>query len=169
MTWFKLDDGFADHPKVAEAGSAAAWLYIAGLCYCSRNLTDGVIPAAMVRRLTDLPKPGRLAATLVAVGLWEECAAGYNITPGRWWRMYSEEDHRRAERARINDVVRQRIFTRDGHQCVVCGREAPLELDHATPVSRGGTSDDANLVTLCRPCNRSKYTRTLREFREMAP
>lgn len=79
MAWVKLDDQFADHPKVTEAGPLAAWLYICGLTYCSRLLTDGFIPAAQVRRLADVKSPDALAHRLVTVGLWEACEGGYRI------------------------------------------------------------------------------------------
>jgi len=78
MTWVKLDDGFCDHPKVLAAGPAAGWLYVAGLCYAGRFLTDGFIPSGVERKLTDLPRPGVLVAKLLDVGLWEEVDGG-------WW------------------------------------------------------------------------------------
>jgi len=87
MTWVKLDDGFADHPKVAAAGHVAAWVYVAGLCYCSRQLTDGFIPTSVLRRLTDVPKPEQHAARLVEVGLWETCDGG--------WCVHNYADHQR--------------------------------------------------------------------------
>jgi hypothetical protein len=79
MTWVKLDDQFTDHPKVVAAGPLAAWLYICGLTYAARYLTDGFIPAAQVRRLADLGEPERLAERLVGVELWEREEAGYRI------------------------------------------------------------------------------------------
>lgn len=38
-------------------------------------------------------------------------------------------------------------------------------VDHLTPVSRGGTDEEENLVTACRRCNSLKKDRTLEEFR----
>lgn len=72
MAWVKLHDGFTDHPKVVAAGWQAAWLYVCGLTYSARYLTDGRIPKAQVKRLADLPKPQQLADRLVEVGLWED-------------------------------------------------------------------------------------------------
>ena len=72
MAYIKLDDRFPDHPKVALAGPDAAWLYICGLCYCNRYLTDGFIPAEMVVRLTpfDEAKVKQLVSNLLAACLW---------------------------------------------------------------------------------------------------
>ena len=53
--------------------------------------------------------------------------------------------------------TRIRIFQRDGYVCrYCCQTHRHLECDHFIPVSRGGSNDDANLVTACRPCNRKK-------------
>jgi hypothetical protein len=74
--WVKLDDQFPDHPKVIAAGPLAAWLYVAGLCYANRLLTDGFVPREVVPRLvapygtTPATRPGALADRLCAVGLW---------------------------------------------------------------------------------------------------
>jgi hypothetical protein len=57
--------------------------------------------------------------------------------------------------------VRARVLERDGFKCRRCGKgptEGPLEVDHITPVSEGGTADESNLQTLCKPCNRGKGT-----------
>jgi hypothetical protein len=79
MTWVKLDDGFPDHPKVLRAGGAAAWLYVSGLCYCGRFLTDGVIPESALAKLTDARSPQQLAAKLVSVGMWERIEDGWMV------------------------------------------------------------------------------------------
>jgi hypothetical protein len=79
MTWVKLDDQFADHPKVLAAGPLAGWLYIAGLCYCARQLTDGLIPEGVARRLADVPNAPKHIAALVRVGLWEQAEGDYRV------------------------------------------------------------------------------------------
>ncbi|SDN18601.1 hypothetical protein [Streptomyces wuyuanensis] len=71
-TYVKVHDGLPDHPKIIEAGGEAGWLYICGLAYASRQLTDGVLPKRLVPRLTDGSKPEASASALVRVGLWHE-------------------------------------------------------------------------------------------------
>lgn len=71
-TYVKVHDGLPDHPKVIEAGGEAGWLYVCGLAYASRQLTDGVLPRRLVRRLTDGSNPEASASALVRVGLWHE-------------------------------------------------------------------------------------------------
>ncbi|MEW2069027.1 hypothetical protein [Streptomyces sp. NPDC007346] len=71
-TYVRVHDGLPDHPKIIEAGGEAGWLYICGLAYASRQLTDGVLPRRLVPRLTDSSKPEASASALVRVGLWHE-------------------------------------------------------------------------------------------------
>jgi hypothetical protein len=79
MPWVKLDDQFTDHPKVLACGPLASWLYVCGLAYCARLLTDGFIPEGQVRKLADVDDAKALANQLVAVNLWERCDGGYRV------------------------------------------------------------------------------------------
>ena len=50
--------------------------------------------------------------------------------------------------------LRDKIFLRDKHTCQVCGRVGgDLELDHIINAAKGGTDDDSNLQTICKPCH----------------
>ena len=55
---------------------------------------------------------------------------------------------------------RFRILQRDNFRCQYCGRTAAddvrLEIDHVTPLCKGGTDTEDNLITACMGCNRSK-------------
>lgn len=92
MPWAKLDDHYADHPKIIMVGPLAAWLNTAALTYCSRHLTDGFIPAGMVRCLADFSSiavPGLdgwqrvdvtdLVTALLTHNVWCVCDGGYEI------------------------------------------------------------------------------------------
>jgi len=79
MPWIKLDDQYADHPKIVAAGPLAAWLHTCALCYAGRYLTDGFIPERQVRKLADVDDAEDLAQRLVEVGLWEIAEGGYLI------------------------------------------------------------------------------------------
>lgn len=104
MTWIKLEDSFVDHPKVADAGHLAGWLYVCGLCYCSRHLTDGRIPKTVVPRLTDLAKPMVVARRLVEVGLW--------LDRGDCYEVHDYDDYQRS----AEQVVRERETARRRQQ-----------------------------------------------------
>lgn len=64
----------------------------------------------------------------------------------------------------ISKADRFRILTRDNYACQYCGKKAPdvvLEIDHKTPVSKGGDNAIDNLVTSCFDCNRGKGANTV--------
>ena len=63
------------------------------------------------------------------------------------------------ERKAISKKIRFEVFKRDKFTCQYCGRKAPdvvLNVDHITPVAKGGTNDILNLVTSCFDCNNGK-------------
>jgi 5-methylcytosine-specific restriction endonuclease McrA len=45
--------------------------------------------------------------------------------------------------------------------CFLCGSEENPTIDHIVPVSRGGTHDKRNLLSLCMTCNQFKGARVL--------
>lgn len=49
-------------------------------------------------------------------------------------------------------AARLRVLRRDSYRCAYCGGPATTA-DHVIPVSRGGSSDDRNLVAACMACN----------------
>ena len=53
MAWVKIDDHFDEHPKIAQAGPLAVAVWLAGLAYCNRNLTDGFIPWSKAQGLVS--------------------------------------------------------------------------------------------------------------------
>ena len=65
---------------------------------------------------------------------------------------------------RIHPLLRGAVLHRDGWICSYCGREA-TEVDHVDPQARGGATTPANLVAVCRPCNKTKGLRTPAEWR----
>lgn len=87
MTWIKLDDSFPDNPKIVEAPPGAVTLYIFGLCYASRHLTDGHLTRSAVAKF-GVHKWGRSADVLVTLGLWEQTDNG--------WRIHDYLDYQRS-------------------------------------------------------------------------
>jgi hypothetical protein len=57
----------------------------------------------------------------------------------------------------VSDAMRAAVMVRDGARCRICSCARNLEIDHIVPVSKGGTSEEGNLQTLCRRCNRRKW------------
>ncbi len=121
MTWLKLDDRFDEHPKFVGLSDKALALWLKGLAYCSRHLTDGHIPKAVLRRLDGTPKA---AKELVAAGLWEE------------WADYPDEY-----------LVHNYLVHQRSRQTVEAQRSAGAARAARHRVSRGPTNAVSNAVT----------------------
>ncbi|MDE3097416.1 MAG: hypothetical protein KGK07_15635 [Chloroflexota bacterium] len=46
-----MDDHFDEHPKMAKVGPIGWGVWLAGLAYCNRNLTDGFIPHSVAESI----------------------------------------------------------------------------------------------------------------------
>jgi 5-methylcytosine-specific restriction endonuclease McrA len=79
--------------------------------------------------------------------------AKYKMQKGAAGGSYIEEDINQI-RSALND------------RCAYCGNslEGGGEIDHKTPVSKGGVNSPDNLTLACRTCNRDKHSKTLAEF-----
>jgi hypothetical protein len=73
-----LDVNFPSDDKILAAGPAAAYLYVCSLAFSKRSGSDGLIRTAQLPAL-GVPKPERLAQTLVEVGLWRVVENGWQI------------------------------------------------------------------------------------------
>ncbi len=61
--------------------------------------------------------------------------------------------------------VREYLLEKWRRRCAYCGQEGvPLEIEHLTPRSRGGSDRVSNLTLACTPCNQKKGNRTAAEF-----
>ena len=59
------------------------------------------------------------------------------------------------------------LIERDGEACVWCGRELwrrDLSLEHLCPRSRGGSTEEENLLVACRTCNRARRSKSPAAF-----
>lgn len=140
MTWVKIEDSLPDHERAIRAGDRAMWLWVAGLCWCSRHLSDGKIPREVVPRLTGAPDALKLASVLVEVGLWRETKAAFVVRNyGRFQRTRDEVD---AERAATRKRVAKHREKRSGN-AVTNGSETPpdTDTDTDTPQTPQGASD----------------------------
>lgn len=82
LPWVRLDSNIASHDKTLAAlgmrgGKGSLAVYMFALAWSGGHSTDGHIPAAALPMLHGTPAD---AATLVRVGLWDECPeGGWNI------------------------------------------------------------------------------------------
>lgn len=73
------------------------------------------------------------------------------------------------QRALMTSKLREEIKERDHYTCQLCGNSLEcepnllLEIDHITPIAKGGKTEKPNLQTLCWKCNRSKGAKIANE------
>jgi hypothetical protein len=136
VSWFKLDDGFYDHPKVADLPDSAIALWTRSASYCMKHLTDGAVPERTARRLVD--NYDEALAALLKSGLWEQADAGYAFHD---WLKYQPsrekvlaERESEAERQRLRRE-KNRSVPSDVHQYVRrdTGRTSARTSDVSTP------------------------------------
>jgi len=58
------------------------------------------------------------------------------------------------------------LLAHHGGACAYCGSKALIEIDHRTPLARGGSNLIENILPACRRCNRRKHLMTEEEFRD---
>jgi 5-methylcytosine-specific restriction endonuclease McrA len=64
--------------------------------------------------------------------------------------------------------VREYLLEKYSHQCAYCGKTGkPLEVEHVTPKSRGGTNRISNLTMACHECNDEKDNLLPSEWRNV--
>jgi hypothetical protein len=129
MAWVRIQDEMPEHPKLAKVGPLGLALYVAGLCYCNRHLTDGFIPrakAAILMGWTFYGPPGEhgekvhqigvscgmsgsdveneyVIDLLCGAGLWDEVPGGYSI------HDYLDHQTSRQEVMDKRESVQQRV------------------------------------------------------------
>lgn len=160
MSWARYDDTFPMRREVGElvaggtTGVAALGLHLLLVTWSIRNRTAGAIPTDAPGVLVSDRHLGlRLSRRLAAVGLLEPMSYGWHLVD---FHRYVWQPPRGAD---IPKDVRSRIYERDGHTCLFCGCTSDLTIDHIFPRQHGGTDDESNLQTLCRPCNSRKGAR----------
>lgn len=110
MTWARLEETFAFHPKVLVAGLAATGLYARGIAYAAGLASDGRLSTAAVRTLTEGDLS--LADRLVEVGLWARTEAGYEIHDFLEYNL-SNADQKSMRKAAQQRMKRHRARSRE--------------------------------------------------------
>jgi len=143
VTWAKLDDAFYDHPKVLRAGEDAADLYVRGLAYCSRYLTDGAIPMEALSRLSTRRNVRASAEKLVDTKLWERDGNVYRVHDYLTWNPSADEVHKLRESKRdAGSRGAKARWKRDGRS--VAGAMAGAMADTMADTMAGGQQNDGS-------------------------
>lgn len=103
MPWVNLDDKFPEHPKVDSLSDGAFRLHVAGICYCNRLRTDGLISYVKVPRLVPRYRRAMLEE-LLTKGIWYDRYAveAYEIHDYLEWNDSREQIEAFREKQRRN-------------------------------------------------------------------
>jgi len=86
------------------------------------------------------------------------------------WRSYELAHggscHDDINKRHVTKEIKAMVINRDGGRCLSCNSESNLNIDHITPLVRGGGNELNNLQTLCSKCN-SKKAHGIADFREV--
>jgi hypothetical protein len=119
MPWTKLSDDHFDRLEVIDLSRDARLLDIECAVWSNRALSDGRIPAAALRRITDSPDVDAATNELVKAGLWEATDDGWQVLD--WTRTQESAD----------DVRHRQEANRERQAKYRARREAHLAGDHA--------------------------------------
>jgi len=101
VTYFKVDDGVAFHPKMMRLSAEAVRAWVFAGSWSGRYLTDGFIPHDA---LAIIKGNDTISSELVEAGLWDEVDGGFQFHD--WCQyQYSKED---IEKKRESDRRRKR-------------------------------------------------------------
>lgn len=96
MAWLRIDDGFAQHPKLEGWSTAQKWALVELFCYCARHKTEGHVPSD----LSLLPRgvTAKVLALAEDSGLLDRDEYGGLVVHD--WGTYNPSDVTAAERMR---------------------------------------------------------------------
>lgn len=101
MTWVKIDDKFYDNPTNRALGPAGRDLFIAGLTYCAKGLTDGAIPKVDLPLLLAQAQAKRSTVEkLLEAGRWLDLGDRFEVAEYLTYQLSKERVLADRERAR---------------------------------------------------------------------
>lgn len=131
MTWAALSDDLIARMQHDELSRDDQLLYVEGLVYAARLLTDGELPSDL-RAFTTHPQAAEAALRLVWLDYWRISGKGYEITNYLKVNRSAEQVERSKERNRIRQH-RARLHREGDHSLCVpsyCPK-APNAVTHA--------------------------------------
>jgi len=163
MAWVRIDAHVDEHPKLVQGGPLGWAMWMAGLAYCNRNLSDGFMPWGMGQRLVPSRCTGsqrsddrqKLYSVSISCGmqgddvtaefvvdvllnaeLCEEVDRGYHVVPSTHWEFERDPGAQELRDSRGYRDWRAAVIERDGKICQHCGvrtEYAPLHEHHIQP------------------------------------
>jgi hypothetical protein len=96
MTWGKIDDQLAFHPKALAAGNEALGMWVRSMSYSCQMLTGGFISSEIVTAMGGT----KIAKKLVQAGLWLVADGGYQFHDWEKYQLCADTEKIKRERTR---------------------------------------------------------------------
>lgn len=145
MSWLRLDDGFADHPKLLGLTPAQRWTWLELLLYCARHRTGGVVPTSISQRVPGAsPAFVRRALELELLERYVTDDVTDDVTDEL--RVHDWQDYNGPLEATARRQKRYRMRRAGVPEAEVL-KEAPLALEDDIPFERYVTRDVPRDVT----------------------
>jgi len=98
---------------------------------------------------------------------WKGGTSAPHTSPARQSEYYHQR-RARLEGCEINDFTKEQwaeVLAEFNYHCAYCLQPVDsFDMEHMTPISRGGNNTKTNVVPACRRCNVTKNKRTLLEY-----
>lgn len=108
MSWLRIDDGFARHPKVTALTLKQRWIWMDLLCYCARYDTDGYLPENITEHISGCTV--KYLARCSELGLIDVVGGALQVHD---WKTYAPKDPTGAERQATWRRKRNGLVTED--------------------------------------------------------
>lgn len=157
MTWFRLDDGSHDHPKIEAAGNAT-WGFVCRLgAWSAQKLTDGFVPDAIVRRYGSPAERKRAVAVGLLIVADNDAPPDPRAHPGTygrgvWLNDFLDRNPTRASVLAEREAARRRQQRGRDTQSM-SRRDIGRDIDRTDTVSHGGPDPTRPDPT---PCSTSR-------------
>jgi predicted phage replisome organizer len=181
INWIKLDINILDDAKIKiirshPNGDSVVLLWIGLLCLAMKSARPGTIEISdgLPYTVDDLSNLYNIEKKTVEMGLALFCKYRMiELFEGGSIEVINFSKHqsldkiefiREQNRARQRRHRKSKLLAITSGNCVYCGSEDNLEIDHIIPISHGGKGTDDNLVSACRDCNTSKNNHNILHF-----
>lgn len=108
MPWVRIDENALNHAKLLALSAYSFRLWVEGLAYCQRHLTDGVITHTALRtfRYAQGKHVAELATSIDGMApLWQPTENGYAVHDYLQWN--ESREHVMAARAKARERIRK--------------------------------------------------------------
>lgn len=189
MSWLRIDDRFANHPKIARLSDKEFRIWMRTLCYCAAY-QDPTVDAAAIREVVGLTPA--MVIKFHDFGLLDPMGADHEIHD---WASYQPTDKTGADRQakwrarNMNNgfdtrsgkwqATRAAVFDRDQGICMDCGKDCKTPVDerdrwnadhepHRDDLKAAGLDiyDIAYIVTRCHSCHAKKTRAEAKQRRD---